>query len=199
MPCILSGELLGTKTSAENLFSLPICVIMGWVMKMDNEKELPKRKRNRLENYDYSSCGAYFITVCTLEKQNCFWENVGAIIDRPQDVELSTYGKMVDQAIQNIPSAYPALSLESYVIMPNHIHLLLRVCADEYGRPLVAPTMSRVVKQLKGVVSKQAGISIWQKSFHDHIIRNREDYEEHLRYIYENPIRWCYDELYAEE
>ena len=168
-------------------------------MQVDNEKEFPKRKRNRLENYDYSSCGAYFITVCTLERQNCFWKNVGAIIDRPQDVELSTYGKMVDQAIKNIPSAYPALSLESYVIMPNHIHLLLRVCADEYGRPLVAPTMSRVVKQLKGVVSKQAGISIWQKSFHDHIIRNREDYEEHLRYIYENPMRWCYDELYAEE
>ena len=168
-------------------------------MKMDNGKELPKRKRNRLENYDYSSCGAYFITVCTLERQNYFWENVGAIIDRPQDVELSTYGKMVDQAIQNIPSSYPALSLESYVIMPNHIHLLVRVCADEYGRPLVAPTMSRVVKQLKGVVSKQAGISIWQKSFHDHIIRNREDYEEHLRYIYENPVRWYYDELYAEE
>ena len=65
------------------------------VMQMDNEKELPKRKRNRLENYDYSSCGAYFITVCTLERQNYFWENVGAIIDRPQDVELSTYGKMV--------------------------------------------------------------------------------------------------------
>ena len=72
---------------------------------MDNEKEFPKRKRNRLENYDYSSCGAYFITVCTLERQNYFWENVGAIIDRPQ------------------------------------------VCSDEYGRPLVAPTMSRVVKQ----------------------------------------------------
>jgi len=197
--CILNEEIGGMKTSADNLLSLPICVIMGWVMKMDNEKEIPKRKRNRLENYDYSSCGAYFITVCTLERQNYFWENVGAIIDRPQDVELSIYGKIVDQAIKNIPSAYPALSLESYVIMPNHIHLLLRVCADEYGRPLVAPTMSRVVKQLKGVVSKQAGISIWQKSFHDHIIRKREDYEEHLLYIYENPMRWRYDELYAEE
>ena len=191
--------MVDTKISAENLFSLSICAIMGWVMKMDNKKEFPKRKDIRLKNYDYSSPGAYFITVCTLERQNYFWANVGAIIDRPQDVELSTYGKMVDQAIQNIPSAYPALSLESYVIMPNHIHLLVRVCADEYGRPLVAPTMSRVVKQLKGVVSKQAGISIWQKSFHDHIIRNREDYEEHLRYIYENPMRWCYDELYAEE
>ena len=60
---------------------------MIWVMQVDNEKELPKRKRNRLENYDYSSCGAYFITVCTLERQNYFWENVGAIIDRPQVVD----------------------------------------------------------------------------------------------------------------
>ena len=67
-------------------------------MQVDNKKEFPKRKRNRLENYDYSSCGAYFITVCTLERRNYFWKNVGAIIDRPQDVELSTYGKMVDQA-----------------------------------------------------------------------------------------------------
>ena len=96
----------------------------------------PQRKKNRLDNYDYSSCGAYFITVCTLERRNYFWKNVGAIIDRPQDVELSPYGKMVDNAIQSIPSAYPALSLESYVIMPNHIHLLVRVRADEYGRPL---------------------------------------------------------------
>ena len=172
---------------------------MTRVMKMDQEKELPKRKRNRLEHYDYSSCGAYFITVCTLDRRNYFWENVGAIIDRPQNVELSLHGKIVDNAIQNITSTYPALSLESYVIMPNHIHLLLRVCADEYGRPLVAPTMSRVVKQLKGFVSKKVGISIWQKSFYDHIIRNREDYEEHLRYIYENPMRWYYDELYTKE
>ena len=126
-------------------------------------------------------------------------DTVGAIIDRPQNVELSLYGKMVDNAIQNITSAYPTLLLESYVIMPNHIHLLLRVCADEYGRPMVAPTMSRVIQQLKGFVSKQAGIRIWQKSFHDHIIRNREDHEEHLQYIYENPIRWHYDELYTEE
>ena len=127
------------------------------------------------------------------------WENVGAIIDRPQDIELSPYGKMVDNAIQNISSAYPTLALESYVIMPNHIHLLVRVCADENGQPLVAPTMSQVIKQLKGIVSKQVGESIWQKSFHDHIIRNYEDYEEHLRYIYDNPIRWQYDELYVEE
>ena len=64
---------------------------------------------------------------------------------------------------------------------------------------LVAPTISRVIKQLKGIVSKQIGNTIWQKSFYDHIIRNHEDYEEHLRYIYENPMRWCYDEFYTEK
>ena len=163
------------------------------------ENELPKRKKNRLENYDYSSCGAYFLTLCTLGRRNHFWKNVGAIIDRPQNVELSLHGKIVNDAIQNISSTYPTLSLESYVVMPNHIHILIRVCADEYGRPLVAPTMSRVVQQLKGRVSKQIGVSIWQKSFHDHIIRNRDDYEEHLKYIYDNPKRWYYDELYVEE
>ena len=163
------------------------------------EIEKPRRKKNRLENYDYSSCGAYFITVCTLERRNYFWKNVGAIIDRPQDVELSLYGEIVNEAISNISSVYPTLSVEDYVIMPNHIHILLRICADECGRPVVAPTMSRVVKQLKGYVSKQVGTTIWQKSFHDHIIRNRKDYEEHLQYICENPIGWCYDELYVEE
>lgn len=102
-------------------------------------------------------------------------------------------------AINNIALIYPALLVERYVIMPNHIHLILRICSDEYGRPMVAPTMSRVVKQLKGSVSKQIGKSIWQKSFHDHIIRNPKDYEEHINYILLNPARWYYDELYVEE
>jgi hypothetical protein len=59
--------------------------------------------------------------------------------------------------------------------------------------------MSRVVNQLKGYVSKRVGFSIWQKTFHDHIIRNLEDYERHWNYICENPIRWKLDELYVEE
>ena len=196
---VLNREIASTKISAEKLFSLPICVIMGWVMKMDKEKELPKRKHPRLDNYDYSSAGAYFITICTSERRNYFWENVGATIGRPQDVILSHYGNIVDEAINNIPSIYPAVDVDRYVIMPDHIHLLLIIRADEYGRPMVAPTMSRVVQQLKGYITKRIGSSIWQKLFADHVIRNRQDYEEHLRYIYENPIRWYYDELYTEE
>lgn len=122
---------------------------------------LPRRKKNRLDSYDYSSCGAYFITVCTAGRRNLFWKSipeiVGATIGRPQDVELSKYGKIVDAAIKSISAAYPAIAIDSYVIMPNHIHLLLRVCTDESGRPMVAPTVSRVVNQLKGMSPKKSG------------------------------------------
>ena len=152
---------------------------------MDNKKELPKRKDIRLKNYDYASPGAYFLTICTSKRRNYFWANVGATIGRPQDVVLSQYGNIVNEAIKNIPAIYPALEIDCYVIMPDHIHLLLIIRADEYGRPMVAPTLSRVVQQLKGYVTKRVGCSIWQKLFVDHVIRNREDYEEHIKYIYE--------------
>lgn len=166
---------------------------------MDNGNSLPKRKDIRLKNYDYRSSGAYFLTICTLERRNYFWENVGATIGRPQDIALSEYGNIVDKAINNIPYVYPALDVDHYVIMPDHIHLLLIVRADEFGRPMVAPTMSRVVQQLKGSITKRIGHSIWQKLFIDHVVRNREDYEEHVKYICDNPIRWQYDHPKADK
>lgn len=162
---------------------------------MNKQNELPKRKKHRLENYDYSSCGAYFLTICTSERRNYFWNNVGATIGRPQDVQLSPYGMIVDEAINKIPTIYPAISIGQYVIMPDHIHLLLLIRTDEYGRPMVAPTMSRLIQQMKGYVTKRIGVSIWQKLFFDHVIRNRQDYEEHMQYIYENPMRWYYSHL----
>ena len=81
--------------------------------------------------------------------------------------------------------------------MPNHIHLIIRIGGeDENGRPMVAPTVDRIVKQFKGYVSKTVNEPIWQKRFYDHVIRGREDYEEISRYIYENPENWEKDELY---
>ena len=160
------------------------------------DKNLPKRKPNRLRDFDYSSCGAYFITICTKERRNYFWNTVGATIGRPQDVPLTSYGKIVNDAINNIPKSYPQISVDYYAIMPNHIHLILQIYSeDKNGRPMVAPTISRVVGQLKGYVTKQIKEAVWQKSFHDHIIRNRDDYQEISRYIYENPSNWETDEL----
>lgn len=157
---------------------------------MEQESELQKRKEHRLKNFDYSSRGMYFITVCTMERQNYFWNNVGARIARPQDVELSLYGKIVDHAINNIPVIYPSVLVDRYVIMPDHIHLLFSICPEEDGRAMRAPTVSRVVNQLKGYVTKQIKSSIWQKLFFDHVIRDREDYLKHVSYIRDNPLKW---------
>ncbi len=148
------------------------------------------RKNIRLKKFDYSSSGVYFITVCTKDRKALFWNSVGATTGRPRKYELSKYGKIVDDAILQIPKYYSSVKIDNYVVMPNHIHLLLRIEGDVLGRPLVAPTISRVIKQMKGYVSKQIGHSIWQKSFIDHIIRNEKDYIEHYTYIENNPLSW---------
>ena len=161
--------------------------------------ELPKRKPNRLPFYDYSTPGAYFITICIKEKQCILGHIVGASIARPQTVTLSKYGIIVDAAIQAIPKHYPAISVDHYVVMPNHIHLLLQINTDTNGRPMVAPTISTVVQQLKGTITKQIGCSIWQKLFHDHVIRAEQDYLKIWTYIDTNPAKWQEDCFYEEE
>ena len=177
---------------------------------MDIEKEPAKRKDIRLKTFDYSSPGLYFVTICTENRKKLFWRglidlqkftwrSVGANCVRPLNLPLSDIGKIVLEELEHWDKTYDSVSLSSYVIMPNHLHIMIFISADENGRPQVAPTLDRMVKQFKGAITKKVGYSIWQKSFHDHIIRNREDYEEHSRYIYENPIRWHYDELYTKE
>lgn len=160
--------------------------------------ELLKRKQNRLTHYDYSTPNAYFITVCTDKRKNLFWKDVGAIIDRPENVPLSHLGMIVRQSIIDIPKHYPMISVDHSVIMPNHLHLLLQINADADGRSLIAPTISTVVRLMKGTVSEQAGFSVWQKGFYDHIIRNENDYQEIWKYIEGNPGKWAEDKLYKD-
>lgn len=161
--------------------------------------QLPIRKQNRLTEYDYSMPNAYFITICTDNRKNLFWSDVMAIIDRPQDVPLTQYGKTVDFYIKAIPGHYPAISVDHYVIMPNHVHLLLQIHADFDGRSMIAPTISTVVRLFKGAVSKQVGSSFWQKGFYDHVIRSNADYLETWNYIEGNPGKWSEDKLYTSD
>lgn len=159
--------------------------------------EMKKRKNIRLENFDYSGYGAYFVTICAKDRKNLFWA-VGASIARPQEIALSDIGMIVNQAIQNIPIHYPQVSVDHYVIMPNHIHLLLQI-HENHGRAMLAPTISRVIQQMKGYVSKRVGAGIWQKSFYDEIARNEQDYLSYWNYIEGNPLKWGEDEYYFEE
>lgn len=161
--------------------------------------ELPKRKPNRLPNFDYSTPGAYFITVCTANRMKLFWNGVGADIIRPENVPLSTIGKIVEQGIRNIHTHYENISVDKYCIMPDHIHLILSMQSDGSGRIISAPTISTVVGSMKRWVSRQVGQPVWQKSFYDHGIRNQQDYLTIWEYIDNNPARWKEDCFYQEE
>ena len=93
-------------------------------MKMD---ELKKRKTPRYQSFDYNSNGVYFITICTQNRRCILSRIVGTgVLDCPQ-IELTKYGQIADKYIKQLNDFYHHLSVEEYVIMPNHIHLLLWV------------------------------------------------------------------------
>lgn len=157
-------------------------------------KKLPKRKNIRLKGYDYSQAGYYYVTICTKNRQNLFWNEWD--VRTTCDVQLSTVGKIVDLEINKINFIYENVEINKYVIMPNHIHMII-ILNDRDRRPKVAPTISRIIKQFKGSISKQIGFSLWQKSFYDHIIRNKHEYERIYGYIETNPLKWEEDKYYV--
>ena len=105
--------------------------------------ELPKRKGIRIPGYDYSQCNVFFLTVCTLKRAPNLWEE--QVFDGSEP-PLSDVGRIVKGCIEEISFRYEAVLVEKYCIMPDYIHLLLSVRADADGRPVVAPTVSRVVQ-----------------------------------------------------
>ena len=171
---------------------------------MDIEKDLPQRKPTRLTGFDYNTNGAYFITICTQDRRKLLSRVVGDdVLGVPKSVELLPHGKIADKYINQLNDFYDNVKVEGYVIMPNHIHIMLFV--SENGTPRTSsPTKqtsaaSQFVSTFKRFCNKDYGKNIWQRGFYDHIIRNHEDYEEHVKYIYENPTRRYYNELYTEE
>ena len=120
---------------------------------------------------------------------------VGVTSGRPP---LSRIGDIIDKEINKIPTIYENVEIDKYVIMPNHIHLIISLNGNEDGRPEVTPTVSHIIKYFKGSISKQIGFSIWQKLFHDHIIRNEAEYLKIWEYIDTNPLKWQKDCYYSD-
>ena len=185
---VVSKRALETKDNFSNYVSKNIEQVI--------HVELPKRKPNRLTEYDYSTPNAYFITVCTQDRKNLFWTDAGAAVDCPENIPLTNLGMMVKQVVYDIARHYPSITVDHAVVMPNHIHLLLQINTDIDGRPMATPTISTVINQTKGVISKKAGFSVWQKGFYDHVIRNDNDYRDIWNYIEGNPGKWTEDQLY---
>ena len=157
--------------------------------------KLPQRKYIRLMDYDYSQAGYYFITICSKDKKKIFWNVETTCGCQLQKIDLSNIGQVIDTEINKIDHIYEAVEINKYIIMPNHIHMII-VLHDENGPAKLAPTISRIIQQFKGSVSKQIGFSVWQKSFYDRIIRNEHDYQEIWQYIETNPLKWGDDEYY---
>ena len=145
------------------------------------------RRKNRLAGYDYSQEGLYFLTICTKDSSCILWEDGTR---SATGHHLSPIGKIVESKIEEIVNVYEGVTAEIYAIMPNHVHLIIGVAAPE------VITISRVVKQFKGSASKSVGTGIWQRSFHDRIIRNEREHRAIWQYIDENPAMWCSDEYY---
>ncbi|MEG1445965.1 MAG: transposase [Ruthenibacterium sp.] len=164
--------------------------------------ELPKRKPNRLKNYDYSQNGVYFITICIKDRQELLGKIiVGDDAHIVPHIELSQYGMVVEKYMNGI------IGINKYVIMPNHIHMMIVIderkngtmWADSGTMWASSPTgqsISQLIKSFKTLVTKEIGFSLWQRSFHDHIIRNEQEYLKIWKYIDSNPQKWEEDGVY---
>ncbi len=156
--------------------------------------ELKTRKHPRLKNYDYSQNGCYYVTICVKGKKHLLGSvNVGRDALIPPQTNLSPIGKIAEKYILNIEKVYKNIKTENYVIMPNHIHLLLlfdsSLC-DNGGMRASRPTLFTVIRSFKTMVTREIGYSIWQDSYYEEIIDNENGYLEALRYIDENPLKW---------
>lgn len=163
------------------------------------------RKPTRLGVYDYSETGVYFVTICSKDKQNLFGSIVGGgALDAPRSA-LSPIGQIVDKYIRST-NKIPEITVEKYVIMPNHIHLLLSVEHENGTSRAPSPTSSsranqllpHAISTLKRFVNRDVGYNVFQRSFHDHIVRGEQDYREIWQYIDENPQKWQEDCFFVE-
>lgn len=169
---------------------------------------LLKRKSQRLTNFDYRQNYAYFITICTQKKLHLF----GNIVNG--EMILNNAGDMVYEKLLDMPTVYHNLVVDNSVVMPNHIHAIillkndvLRTSGTTQGS-FPTGTLSYYIQRYKSLTTKLYidGVKIgayppfdkkvWQKSYHDHIIRNETDYKSIWEYIESNPLRWEMDKYY---
>ena len=171
--------------------------------------DLQSRKGTRLKEYNYSENGAYFITICTHNRKQILSNIIvgTGVLDCPK-IKLLKYGEIADKYIKQLNDFYDNISVDKYVIMPDHIHLLLNVQNGQSGTPV--PTninlkidnknsqVAKFVSTFKRFCNKEYGKNIWQSRYYDHVIRNQADYNEIWQYIENNPVRWREDTFYME-
>ncbi len=161
--------------------------------------EFPVRKSPRLPFYNYSSPGAYFITICTQNRKNILARIVGGgVLDAPS-ICLSPTGQIVEQRLLSANQIYNVI-IDKYVVMPNHVHILIFIHPHASHTASVPSNQSipRFVSGFKRLCNQSVGHPIFQRSYHDHVIRNERDYQRIWQYIDNNPALWEKDCFYTE-
>jgi len=175
--------------------------------KFKNQYRIPSV---RLQSWDYGQNGAYFVTICTKNRASYF----GDVVDGR--MQLSQIGQLAERFCNEISHHFPYIDLGRYVVMPNHLHIIINICKSDDRRdainrvftggitenknPMLHDNLSRVIRWYKGRVTFEsrktnAGFA-WQSRFHDHIIRNEESFNEITEYIKFNPEKWENDKFY---
>ena len=160
-----------------------------------------ERKRIRLKGYNYNLPGYYFITICTRNKEKLLCEIVGTGLPDGPAVHYTEYGQVVFAQLEKMADFYDDIKIDKFVVMPNHVHLLLHVleisdCRTEISAPSNAKT-SRFIGTFKRFCNRNIGQNIWQGRSHDHIIRGEADYRKIWEYIDHNPAKWAEDCFYC--
>ncbi|MHC5614763.1 MAG: transposase [Nostoc sp.] len=167
---------------------------------MPYDPRIHHRRSIRLKGHDYTQPGAYFITLCTQGRQ-CLFGNVVK-----GKMQLNYLGHIAFNCWEAIPDHFPHIELDTFVVMPNHLHGVLvgaRQChaptTEQFGKPVCGST-STVIRSYKSVVSKSINIiwhtkeqSIWQRNFYEHISRDQKSLDHIRQYILDNPQRWTDD------
>jgi len=156
-----------------------------------------QRHSIRLLEHDYSQPGAYFVTVCTLNRVEMF----GDVVDN--EMVLNGYGRIVGECWRWLSAQYPYVRLDEWVVMPNHLHgvLILGETGVQTSSEPAGKSLGRLVGAFKTISTKRinearckVGGLVWQRDFYDHILRGEQDLNRIREYIAGNPHRWAEDE-----
>jgi REP element-mobilizing transposase RayT len=158
----------------------------------------------RIQGYDYSQSGAYFVTICTWQKNLIFGEITKGII------HLSKLGEIARQELERLPHKFSVIQMDTFVVMPNHIHMLITISGNDaaiqtanseaFRHPL-AGSIPTIVRTYKASVTRRVVLlrdipvsEVWQRNYYEHVVRNAKEHERIYAYIVANPVQWDSDD-----
>lgn len=177
---------------------------------MPYNPETHRRRSIRLKGYNYSQAGLYFVTICTQNRECLFGNIVGAgskpALTEPAKITLNRLGNIVENTWFDLINHNKNIKLHDFVVMPNHVHGIVEITLSDRAGLEPAPTsanLPEIIRQFKTFSAKRInqyreniGCPVWQRNYHEHIIRDETAYLQIAEYIQTNPDKWLDDRYY---